>query len=413
MSSVFDQIASVITRESGVRLGPTQYNVLQSALGRVAPGIDPASFVRCASEPGGRELMTRLIEEITVQETSFLRDRHQLETIDWKLLQEQARASGSETIRVWSAACATGEEAYSLALLACDAFASKAPPVRILATDISAAALAHAQRGSYGLRTVRTLDRSLRTRYFDQDGDRLVVGEQLRRLVTFAHHNLIRDPFPPMGEPRFHLILCRNVLIYFDRETAERVVASLERALHPPGTLVLGAPDVLCVSGLRTVAQAPCAAPAPERPPAFRPLRRPLGRVPEAPPAERLERVLGAADAGKSAEAIREASELLAQDPLNAEAYFLRGLVQLEAGDAPAAVKSLRGALYLFPHFGPAAFKLGRAYEALGDRVAARRAYEQALRTIEHGHDDHDPILDQVGLGDVAAACEARIVALR
>jgi tetratricopeptide (TPR) repeat protein len=128
---------------------------------------------------------------------------------------------------------------------------------------------------------------------------------------------------------------------------------------------------------------------------------------------ERLQRVLHAADSGQSIDAIREASELIAEDPLNAEAYFVRGLVQLEAGDAPAAVKSLRGALYVTPTFGPAAFKLGRAYEALGDRPAARRAYEQALRTIEHGHDEHDPILDQVDLGDVAAACAARIVALR
>jgi tetratricopeptide (TPR) repeat protein len=180
-----------------------------------------------------------------------------------------------------------------------------------------------------------------------------------------------------------------------------------------PGTLVLGAPDVLCVSGLRTFAPAPLAGPGPALTPVSPALRRPLGRVADVPPAERLERVLRAADSGQSADAIREASELLVEDPLNAEAYFLRGLVQLEAGDAPAAVKSLRGALYLSPTFGPAAFKLARAYETLGDRAAARRAYEQALRTIEHGHDDHDPVLDQVDLGDVAAACEARIVALQ
>jgi chemotaxis protein methyltransferase CheR len=413
VSAALDQIARLILRESGQRLNPSQYNALRAALGRVAPGSDPVSFLGLASDPaGGRDLVARLIDEITVQETFFLRDRTQLETIDWALLRDRAQASGSQTIRIWSAACATGEEAYSLALLACEAFAPHAPPVRILATDISRAALARAQVASYGNRSTRALDPRLRERYFDQQGGQLVVNERLRKLVTFEQHNLIADPGPPPGQAPLHLILCRNILIYFEASTAQSVVTSLEGALAPGGMLVLGAPDALCVTGMHMPPPAQTGDSASGAGPQAISLRRPLGRVPEQTAGARMARTLHAADRGQLEEAIREASELLVEDPLNAEAYFLHGLVQLEAGNAQAAVKSLRAALYILPTFGRAAFKLGGAHEALGDPAAARRAYEQALRTIELTDDRHEAVLDQVDLGDIAAACETRVLAL-
>ncbi len=103
---------------------------------------------------------------------------------------------------------------------------------------------------------------------------------------------------------------------------------------------------------------------------------------------------------------------LLADDPMNASAHFLQGLAALEAGDAQAAVVALRRALYADPRLGVAAFQLGRAYESLGKPAAARRAYEQALRTCEPEGDLHDPLLDQVELGDVVTAVKTRLEAL-
>ena len=202
------------------------------------------------------------------------------------------------------------------------------------------------------------------------------------------------------------------MLIYFEGQTAERVVNALEKALQQPGMLLLGAADALCVTGLRSLTSSDSSH-SDRRPRAVSPtLRRPLRRMPEQTSADRLARAFQAADNGRLDEAMSEATELLVEDPLNAQAYFLRGLVQLEAGNAPGAVKSLRGALYIFPTFGPAAFKLGRAYEVLGDRAAARRSYEQALRALETGEDRHELLLEQVDPGDIAAACRGRIVAL-
>jgi chemotaxis protein methyltransferase CheR len=362
------QVADLVHLETGIRLREHQHSFLQAALDRIGAGSDPEAFV------------TRLIEEVTVKETSFLRDRGQLASIDWRLLLQRAHARGASHVRVWTAACATGEEAYSLALLASEAFAPAPAPVRILATDISADALARARLGSYGARSVRELEPGLRTRYLHEEAERLVVGEQLRSLVTFARHNLIRDPFPPLGEAAFDLILCRNVLIYFDAVTVGDVLESFERARAPTGTLVLGAADVLCASASR-IAAAAAPGPAAERTP-LRTLRRPLGRLPAALP-----------------------------DAHDATAYFQRGLAELEGDDPAAAVNSLRRALYVEPKFGLAAFKLGGAHEALGELPAARRAYQQALRALEP-HARHEPFLGQIDLADVATAARARLVVL-
>ncbi len=268
-----DELAALVQRESGIRLAERQHSLLQAALSRIDAELDPEAFLRRAADPLQRtQLVARLIEEVTVKETFFLRDLGQLAAIDWELLLRNARACGVDHVRVWTAACATGEEAYSLALLACEAFAPAPPPVRILATDISAHALARARQGVYRPRSVRALGPAMRKRYFREDAGRLVVGDELRALVSFARHNLVRDPFPPLGQAPFQLILCRNVLIYFDSQTVGRVVGSFERALARSGAFVLGPADALCASASRlagtaragpgSVAAAPAAPPA-------------------------------------------------------------------------------------------------------------------------------------------------------
>jgi tetratricopeptide (TPR) repeat protein len=103
---------------------------------------------------------------------------------------------------------------------------------------------------------------------------------------------------------------------------------------------------------------------------------------------------------------------VLAQDPLNADAHFVRGLAELGAGDANASVQSLRRALYVDSGFGLAAFKLGRAQEARGDAAAATQAYEQALHTLDGPEARGPQILGDVDLGDIAAVCRLRLRAL-
>ena len=398
-------IAELVRREAGIVLPVTRETAILAAVNRAAPGLGPDAFLRAASDPARRRaLVERLIDEVTVQETAFVRDRAQFDSIPWSRLLHAAHAAGSEVIRVWSAGCATGEEAYTLALLAAEAFAPAPPPVDVLGTDISGAAVAAATIGRYHERSVRALDPALRRRYLDrQDDGSCVVGGQLRRLVRLARHNLARDQIPPLGEPGFELIACRNVLIYIDPPLGRQVIESLERALRPDGLLLLGPADALRrAPGPPLPVQPAGLALAPKRP-----LRRPLGTEASLSREQRLAAALAAADQGDHDAALAHVASLLAASPLDSDAHYIDGLVTLGAGWPARAAAALRRALYADASFGLAAFTLGRAYAELGDNQAARRAYEQALRTLDPEDDRHRRMLQQVDIGDIAAACRA------
>jgi len=405
------EIMELVRRETGIALPAGRQAALIAAVDRAARGLSPDAFLRAASDPlRGRGLLDRLIDEVTVQETTFVRDRGQLDTIPWHGLLLAARALGSWTIRVWSAACASGEEAYTLALLADQAVAQEQPPVDVLGTDISAAAIETAAAGRYRDRAVRSLAPALRDRYLDRQADgTYLVGQRLRKLVRFGRHNLASGPFPPPGEACFDLVACRNVLIYFDQPIVGRVIESLERSLSPGGMLILGAADAL----KRTTTRPADRAGRPPDPDMARQggcsLRRPLGRQPRRSREERLAAALDAAGKGNRDAAMAQVASLLADDPLDADAHFVQGLVTLEAGEPARAAAALRSALYADAAFSLAAFTLGRAYDEMGDGPAARRAYERVLRTLDPDDHRHEPILQQIDIGDIAAACRARL----
>ncbi len=377
MNRELDRVAAVLRGASGIRLEPSQYPGLRAALARVLPGGDAAAFLRAAQYPvAGAETVARLIDAVTVQESSFFRDRRQLDAVDWPLLLDRARAAGSDRIRVWSAACASGEEPYTLALMAAEAFAPAPPPVHVLGTDISATALEGARAAAYRERSLRAVEPGLRVRWFREEDGLFSLEDGSRRLVRFERHNLARDPIPPAGEERFDLIVCRNVLIYLDGETVERVIGALELALRPGGMLILGSADTLCGTVQRLARLGEREAPSPG---------------PAPPPARARRRAAGA---------VRR-----------------RGLVPAGPRRPPGG-RGVHGgrlapaALYVDQSFALAAFTLGRAHEAAGDGGSARRAYEQALRTVALADGRYDHLLERAGLGDVTAACRARLAAL-
>jgi chemotaxis methyl-accepting protein methylase len=373
-------IAALVRQETGIALPAAREAALRAAMERAAPGLDSDAFLRAASDAGGdRALLDRLIDEVTVQETTFLRHRRQLDAVAWPGHLRDARAGGSDTIRVWSAGCASGEEAYTLALLAAEALAPAPATVDVLGTDVSGAALAAAAAGRYRERAVRGLEPSLRARYLERQPDgSYLVRERLRRLVRFRRHNLAGDPIPPHGEAAFDVVVCRNVLIYFEAPLARRVIGQLGRSLRPGGVLLLGAVD-----GLQRM-------PGPSARP-----------VEPAPPV---------AVARSRAETWPRAA-LLASNSRDADAHYVQGLVALANGEPARAVTAFRRALCTDATFTLAAFALGRGYDALGDRPAARRAYEQALRTLDLEDHRHQAMLQQVDIGDIAAACRARLAA--
>ena len=376
-------LAGIVHCISGVVLRDGQMASLRSALARVDPQLTPAELIR-DPDPTQLEL---LVDEVVIKETFFLRHYEELEGIDWPGKAARAAAAG-RPLRIWSAGCSTGEEVYTLAVLAAEALGDDHPPIDVLGTDLSAPALAFAERGLYGTRSMRLVDRERRRRWFVAGGERLRVGEELRVLVRFARHNMVHDPFPPEGEAPFDLIVCRNVLIYFDGPTVASVTAGLRTALAPGARLLLGTVDRLGSPPPVAVARAP--------------------RLHADRAAPRLP-VPGRQAATRRLHPGSSASE----PPVEAaQAAFDAGSRALGAGDASTAVHALRRALYLDPRRAVVALQLARAHEALDHTEAARRGYRRALRLVGEAPESGPGLYDGVAAGDVATACRARLAGL-
>ena len=181
-----------------------------------------------------------LFNDLTINVTNFFRDEQAFTALRRTLQTRVADASGR--YRVWCAACATGEEPYSVAMLLTEILGDAGSPaeLEILATDIDRQALQRARGGLYPRAALEQMPPDWVKRFFLREGDRLRVVGALRNLVTFHEHNLF-DP-PPVAE--VDLLLCRNVLIYFNRNTVEEVLLGFHRALRPGGLLLIGRSEV-------------------------------------------------------------------------------------------------------------------------------------------------------------------------
>ncbi|WP_067933608.1 CheR family methyltransferase [Alicyclobacillus kakegawensis] len=179
------------------------------------------------------KLRQAFLDKITINVSEFFRNPER-----WRALWPWIERLQVAPVRVWSSACATGEEPYTLAIL----FEQHGVSYRILATDIDESALAAAQDGVYRLHQLRSLPDSERNRYFvPQPGGSWRIQPRLQRHIGFLQHDLFSDALPP-GAP-FHLIVCRNVLIYFTEEGKDRVITKLADALAPGGILFVGSTE--------------------------------------------------------------------------------------------------------------------------------------------------------------------------
>jgi chemotaxis methyl-accepting protein methylase len=187
-----------------------------------------------------------LLDALTINLTRFFRDATAFQAIQEKLLPEMLQhRSSRRRLRVWSAGCAAGEEAYSLAIILRECLGADLPRWRleILATDLDSKVLDKARQGLYDPFSFQGLAPHYQPwidRYFTPGPQRQLAAE-VRGMVTFQRHNLIQDPLPP----DLDLILCRNVLIYFDRPQQDRLYAAFHQALRADGCLVLGKAEIM------------------------------------------------------------------------------------------------------------------------------------------------------------------------
>lgn len=199
-------------------------------------------YVRLLDADGGE--YDRLLDALTINVTKFFRNRETWDVLAGRVV-PALWAERPEGLRGWSAGCASGEEPYTLAIVLREHAArlnAPVPPGSLIdATDYDAGSLARAEAASYGAAAFDEMPPGLRERYFT-GGPPWRVTPDVRRLVQFRRHDLLGEP-PPA--PPYDLILCRNVVIYFDRRTQERLYAQFWEALRPGGRLVLGKVETL------------------------------------------------------------------------------------------------------------------------------------------------------------------------
>ena len=247
-STEFNSFATLIHQKSGISLGELKFELLRARMGKRLRALKLQSFkdyqAVLNADTSGLEL-ERLVDVVTTNKTEFFREAKHYEHLTAELLPAflaSAAAKKGQPLRIWSAACSSGEEPYSLAMVLHEALDGRAP-FKILATDISSRVLHRAMEGRYNSERIAGVPGALRERYFDAeklDGERQYrVKPLLREAVHFSRFNL-NDPSQFVFENRFDAILCRNVMIYFDRPTQEAVVGRLSQHLAPGGYLYTG-----------------------------------------------------------------------------------------------------------------------------------------------------------------------------
>jgi chemotaxis protein methyltransferase CheR len=218
---------------TGIQLGEQKEVMVRARLSKRLRALELSTFgeylAHLRKDNNGDE-MRQMLDLLTTNKTSFLREPRHFEILS-KLLEKSAVKR--DEFRLWSAGCSSGEEPYTMAMTALEQRAS----IRILATDLSTRVLAIARAGRYSAETLSPVSDLLRRKYFKKSGDAFEVNEELRAPITFGSLNLLQSW--PMRGP-FNAIFCRNVMIYFDKPTREKLVERYRQKLVPGGLLFIG-----------------------------------------------------------------------------------------------------------------------------------------------------------------------------
>jgi chemotaxis protein methyltransferase CheR len=403
----YAEIAAIVAGRSGMVLAPNRRVEAEAGIARAmkhAGADDFAAYLLLVRRDP--VALDELVDELTVGETHFMRDPDQMDLIRREVFPALKRRRGAgAAARVWSAGCATGEEAYSLAILLEEEGLDDGAVV--LGTDLSTAALEKARAGSYSDWSMRGLTGQFLRDYFHHVRSRRVLVDRIRNKVRFERLNLAgQEDYAAAGAFGMDLILCRNVLIYFGHETVGRIAARLFDCLAEGGVLLTAGGDPLLgeyapfevevtraglvyrrprprpprVAPARVAQAAPLPAwapPAAERA-GFTPASAPTKAVPPAEPdlgREAFERVVRHANAKGAEEAERIAQAALRRHPLDARLHYLRATLLLSLDRDGEAEDEARRALYLDRSLAVAHFLLGTILRKRGARPGALRAF--------------------------------------
>ncbi|HVW19617.1 MAG TPA: protein-glutamate O-methyltransferase [Opitutaceae bacterium] len=255
--SEFEFIRTLVYERSRISLGSDKRELVGARLAkrlRYLPVSSIGGYCRLLRSPEGEEEFVHLIDVISTHHTAFFRENDHFEFVRSTVVPEllgRFRAERWPRLQAWSAACSTGEEPYSLAMVLAESLGRSAWPWQIHATDISHRVVEQARAGVYPQGSLEAVPPTRRQAFFQRgigaEAGNFRVSAALRSKVDFRQLNLLGAP-PHFSEP-FHLILCRNVMIYFDHATQEELVERLTRHLVPGGYLLVGHAESL--TGIR------------------------------------------------------------------------------------------------------------------------------------------------------------------
>jgi chemotaxis protein methyltransferase CheR len=432
-TSDYQHVFDTIQAHTGLRVHNGRFDeaarVVDDVLASMHPrGVDDLLFALQTStftEP----LWQKLIQAITVGETYFFRDQGQFDALRWHILPQliaRRQKNGNRQLRLWSAGCASGEEPYSLAILLQELVPKiETWSITILGTDVNRAYLERARRGLYRASSFRNeTPEYIQQRWFKVTPDGYQLDQTIRDMVVFFPQNLVNSNCPSSENLTMNmdLIMCRNVSIYFDQATVSEIVGRFYRALNDMGRLIVGhselstdmyhefsmrnyekvvfyqkitsskdKQDTLPATSFRAESR-PILCPAVAPPPPAEPNPEPSITTEESQ-VQSLEAVWSQAKEAADREKWEEALECLAQVEteylFRPEFHYLRGLVQMAAGDAEKALWAWRQAIYCDPMFALAHYSLGELYAHLGEMKFAARHWRQALAAVANLDPQH------------------------
>ncbi|HNP71339.1 MAG TPA: CheR family methyltransferase [Kouleothrix sp.] len=472
----FAHFRALLADYSGISIDSAHQRALEQGLAQrlQATGETLATYRRWLGTLAGRAELRQLSELLLNHETMFFRNGPHFRALRDVLLPElHQRKPPGEPLRIWSAGCATGEEAYSLAISALETLGQPpARPVEIWATDLSEPALQSARAGMYRGRSLQNVPPELLQRYFTPHDGGFGPTPAVRALVRFAQLNLL-EPFPAEAQ-NVDIIFCQNVTIYFQLHTCQALIARFYSCLPDGGMLFLGFSETLWnvseqfatrevagayvyCKGAATPPEPPAARKAQPRPPAEAPSARPR-RVPAVPVpsfnrhagAAKTDRALldsgyallsqgrseealdhlrqvapqsplvgeallliarGHADRGDLDLAIAEVQRSIEIDALNHAAYLLLGTIYSRQEQWPAAIEQLERARYLEAESALVSFRLAEAYRQAGRFEKALLEYRNTLQKL----DRYPPgeLLDGVAVGWLRETCQRHLAQIQ
>jgi chemotaxis protein methyltransferase CheR len=330
--------------------------ILPDAVRRAAAGLGPPDEVLPRAAARELAVVHALCQAVSVGETYFFRHPDHFRWVAKSFLPELLQG-GRSSIRAWSAGCATGEEAYSVAACLLDLLPwPRTISVEVLGTDLLERNLAAARAGEYGTWSQRPSGPVLHPIFKDAGNGRVRIDEAVRTVTRFGEHNLLDEP-----PGQFDLIFCRNVLVYFSQQAVRTAVRHLSRSLLPGGALLFGSMDV---------SEPPAGLPR-ASPPELQIYRR-LDARPAAKPA--------APAAAPPAEPAPYVPRVRPPEPV---ALHLRALVHIERGEKKRAEKELAELARQVPDYVPGILERALLHVRMGEKSAASKLMREVLKRIE------------------------------